>query len=43
MGRDEPNGVAVRGYAIADLMERASFGAAVHLILTGELPASPII
>src|SRR6202049_1597735 len=37
--RIEPNRVAVRGYDIADLMGRASFGAAVHLILTGELPA----
>jgi citrate synthase len=32
----------VRGYDIADLMGRASFGAAVHLILTGELPAPPV-
>src|SRR5947209_3241898 len=37
--RVEPNRVAVRGYDIADLMGRVSFGAAVHLILTGELPA----
>src|ERR1017187_2240324 len=40
--RIEPNRVAVRGYDIADLMGRASFGAAVHLILTGELPSPPI-
>ncbi len=40
--RVEPNRVAVRGYDIADLMGRVSFGAAVHLILTGELPAPPI-
>jgi succinyl-CoA synthetase alpha subunit len=40
--RIEPNRVAVRGYDIADLMGRASFGAAVHLILTGELPAPPV-
>src|SRR5256712_12292456 len=40
--RIEPNRVAVRGYDIADLMGRASFGAAVYLILTGELPAPPI-
>jgi succinyl-CoA synthetase alpha subunit len=40
--RIEPNRVAVRGYDIADLMERASFGAAVYLILTGELPAPPV-
>ncbi len=38
----EPNKVAVRGYDIADLMGRASFGATVHLILTGELPSAPI-
>src|SRR5216110_3877121 len=40
--RVEPNKVAVRGYDIADLMGRVSFGAAVHLILTGELPAPPV-
>ena len=40
--RIEPNRVAVRGYNIADLMGRASFGAAVHLILTGELPTTPV-
>ncbi|VAX42229.1 Succinyl-CoA ligase [ADP-forming] alpha chain, partial [hydrothermal vent metagenome] len=34
----EPNCVAVRGYNIADLMGRVSFGAAVYLILTGNLP-----
>ncbi|RMH23703.1 MAG: citryl-CoA lyase [Planctomycetota bacterium] len=34
----EPNRVAVRGYDIADLMGRASFGEAVHLLLTGDLP-----
>src|SRR5881296_4048364 len=38
----EPNRVAVRGYDIADLMGRVSFGAAVHLILTGELPSPAI-
>jgi succinyl-CoA synthetase alpha subunit len=36
--RVEPNKVAVRGYDIAELMGRVSFGAAVYLILTGELP-----
>ncbi|HZW08611.1 MAG TPA: citryl-CoA lyase [Phycisphaerales bacterium] len=36
--RIEPNRVAVRGYDIAELMGRITFGAAVHLILTGELP-----
>src|SRR5205814_5330965 len=40
--RVEPNRVAVRGYDIADLMGRVSFGAAVHLILTSELPSPPI-
>ncbi|PZR76927.1 MAG: citryl-CoA lyase [Chthoniobacterales bacterium] len=40
--RIEPNRVAVRGYDIADLMGRASFGAAVHLILTGELPSPAV-
>ena len=34
----EPNRVAVRGYDIADLMGRVSFGEVVHLLLTGELP-----
>ena len=40
--RIEPNKVAVRGYDIAELMGRASFGAAVYLILTGELPSPAI-
>src|SRR6266436_3395920 len=40
--RVEPNRVAVRGYDIANLMGRVSFGAAVHLILSGELPAPPV-
>jgi succinyl-CoA synthetase alpha subunit len=40
--RTEPNKVAVRGYDIAELMGRMSFGAAVYLILTGELPAAAI-
>jgi succinyl-CoA synthetase alpha subunit len=34
----EPNRVAVRGHDIADLMGHVSFGAAVHLILTGRMP-----
>jgi len=34
----EPNRVAVRGYDIAELMGNVSFGAAVYLVLTGELP-----
>jgi len=40
--RIEPNRVAVRGYDIADLMGRVSFGTAVHLILTGELPSPAV-
>src|SRR5439155_1271620 len=40
--RVEPNRVAVRGYDIAELMGHVSFGAAAHLILTGELPSPPI-
>jgi len=32
----------VRGYDIADLMGRASFGAAVHLVLLGDLPSPAI-
>ncbi len=37
-----PNTVRVRGYDIADLMDNASFGAAVYLILRGELPSEPV-
>src|SRR5207247_1578390 len=40
--RVEPNRVAVRGYDIAELMGHVSFGAAVHLLLTGELPSPAI-
>jgi len=40
--RVEPNRVAVRGYDIAELMGRVSFGAAVYVILTGELPSPAI-
>src|SRR5437773_1616019 len=40
--RIEPNRVVVRGYDIAELMGRTSFGAAVYLILTGELPSPAI-
>jgi citrate synthase len=38
----QPNKVAVRGYDIAELMGRISFGAAVYLILMGELPPPAI-
>jgi succinyl-CoA synthetase alpha subunit len=40
--RIEPNKVAVRGYDIAELMGRVSFGSAVYLILTGELPTAAV-
>lgn len=40
--RVEPNKVAVRGYNIAELMGRVSFGAAVYLTLTGELPSQAV-
>ncbi len=38
----EPNRVSVRGYDIAELMGRASFGAVVHLLLTGDLPSPAV-
>lgn len=38
----EPNHVAVRGYDIADLMGRVSFGQAAYLILRGELPTPEV-
>lgn len=38
----EPNSVQVRGYDIAELMGRVSFGAAVYLILMGELPGTKL-
>jgi succinyl-CoA synthetase alpha subunit len=40
--RVEPNKVAVRGYNIAELMGRVSFGAAVYLTLTGQLPSTAV-
>ncbi|HEX4708789.1 MAG TPA: citryl-CoA lyase [Candidatus Udaeobacter sp.] len=40
--RVAPNRVAVRGYDVAELMGRISFGAAVYLIFTGELPSPAI-
>src|SRR5437773_3312301 len=40
--RVEPDRVAVRGYDIVELMGHVSFGAAVHLLLTGELPSPAI-
>ena len=38
----KPNRVAVRGYDIADLMGKVSFGQAVYLVLRGELPSPAI-
>jgi citrate synthase len=38
----KPNEVRVRGYDIADLMGSVSFGAAVYLILRGELPSPEV-
>src|SRR6266436_3034809 len=38
----EPNRVAVRGYDIAELMGRVSVGAAVYLVLQGELPSPAV-
>ncbi len=40
--RIESNKVAVRGYDIAELMGRVSFGAAAYLILTGDLPSPAV-
>jgi citrate synthase len=38
----EPNRILVRGYAIDELMGRVTFGDALYLLLTGELPSSSI-
>src|SRR5881227_1747896 len=40
--RIEPDKVAVRGYNIAELMGQVSFGSAVYLILTRELPSPAV-
>ncbi len=40
--RIQPNKVAVRGYDIAELMGHISFGAAVYLILAGDLPSPAV-
>src|SRR6266480_2202828 len=40
--RVEPNKVAVRGYNIAELMGQVSFGSAVYLVLTRELPSPAV-
>ena len=38
----KPNEVRVRGYDIAELMGRVSFGQAVYLIIRGEMPSEPV-
>ncbi len=38
----EPNKILVRGYPIDELMARVSFGDAIYLLLTGELPSPSI-
>ena len=35
----EPNKILIRGYALDEMMGRVSFGEAVYLLLTGELPS----
>lgn len=37
-----PNEIRVRGYAVEDLMGRASFARVVYLVLHGELPSEPV-
>lgn len=38
----EPNRICLRGYAVDEAMGRVSFGEAVYLMLTGELPTPAI-
>jgi citrate synthase len=38
----EANRVLIRGYALDEMMGRISFGEAIHLLLTGELPTPSI-
>ena len=38
----EPNKILVRGYVLDEMMGRVSFGEAVYLILTGELPSPDV-
>jgi citrate synthase len=40
--RIEPNTIAIRGYAVDELMGRLSFGEAIYLLLRGELPTPSI-
>src|SRR5215831_4671321 len=37
-----PNRILVRGYPIDELMGRITFGEAIYLLLTGEMPTSSI-
>ena len=37
-----PNKILVRGYPLDELMGRVSFGEAIYLVLTGELPSAPV-
>ena len=37
-----PNRILVRGYRLDDLMGRVSFGDAIYLLLTGDLPSSSV-
>ena len=38
----QPNKIIVRGYSLDEMMGRVSFGEAVYLVLTGELPAADV-
>ena len=38
----EPNKILVRGYVLDEMMGRVSFGEAVYLMLTGELPSPDV-
>ncbi len=38
----EPNKILIRGYPVDELMGRLSFGEAIYLVLTGELPTPAI-
>jgi citrate synthase len=38
----EPNRILIRGYPLDEMMGRVSFGEAIHLLLTGELPTPSI-
>lgn len=38
----EPNRILIRGYALDEMMGRLTFGEAIYLLLTGELPSPSI-